>query len=301
MQSHTATKCCQRSRCLYKVQASILMIRWSADGTESESLLTNSSAMFVLTEHQPDVCRQLLATVSFPTGTDWLKQDPHAVHSTFVALINASSTNSNTSVSYRWHFTHHTAKCPNVNVHLFRNQCWILWFKLLILSEDKCVVQWQNRSHSCVDFCLKSLQNLVLASFWISVRSLLSIWANLVLQVSRTIHTDNVQITEKYISWTHCSFRLTGAGAYSNMLWETPRLTASLNSRQRQTISTHFGNEAQSNSSAFLWIMWRKHLGGNLSGSGSYCPSCGSHLQWKWRENRETREEETRGGEADLF
>lgn len=44
------------------------------------------------------------------------------------------------------------------------------------------------------------------------------------------------------------------------MLWETPGLTASLNSRQRQTISTDFGNEDQSSSSAFLWIMWRKHL-----------------------------------------
>ena len=69
---------CVSSRRFSQVQMT-LIITLSTDRRETESLLTNSSASFVLTRHQPDICRQLLARVSSLTGTDWVKKN--ATHS----------------------------------------------------------------------------------------------------------------------------------------------------------------------------------------------------------------------------
>lgn len=45
--------------------SSTLIITLSADGAETESVLTNSSALFVcVTQHQPDICRQHASYVS---------------------------------------------------------------------------------------------------------------------------------------------------------------------------------------------------------------------------------------------
>lgn len=46
------------------VQASTLMIPLSTDGTETQRLLPISSALYVMTGHQPDTCRQALASVT---------------------------------------------------------------------------------------------------------------------------------------------------------------------------------------------------------------------------------------------
>lgn len=69
MQSHTALHGLSVADASTKHITLALMITLNADRADTESLLTNSSALFLLTRCRPDICRQLLANVSSGTGT----------------------------------------------------------------------------------------------------------------------------------------------------------------------------------------------------------------------------------------